>query len=134
MKALWGRFRGKGGEGGESGESGPQGSVSNDLTSQAGVTFQNARAAKMRYDALNAKIDLEVKAGKLVEVAQVQALATQAGTLLRQHLERLPDQLAAELSVETNESKIHAMLVDQIETALGQISNTIAKGLKQDQA
>jgi len=92
---------------------------------QAAAAFSNSRAAKMYYDAQSAKLAFERESGQLVEAAQVKAVAAAAGNALRQYMERLPDQLSAELSVESNEGRIHALLVERLEEALQQMTTTI---------
>ena len=97
----------------------------------AATTFANARAAKMSYDARLAKLEYEKASGKLVETDEVRAVAANAGAILRNHLERLPDQLAPELAVESSEDRIHALLVENVEHALQQVSQAITNGIEE---
>jgi transcriptional regulator with XRE-family HTH domain len=97
-----------------------------EVDQKAAEAFGSSRAAKMYYDAQSAKLSFERESGKLVEVAEVKSIAALAGNALRQYLERLPDQLSPELSVESDERRIHAMLVERIEEALGQMATALA--------
>lgn len=95
------------------------------------ANFATARAIKMSFDAKTAKLEYETASGKLVETEEVRAVAANAGTILRSHLERIPDQLAPELSVESNEDRIHALLAESIEQTLQQVTHAMIHGINE---
>ena len=89
----------------------------------AGPSYAESRAIKESYAAKTAQLDFERAAGKLCEVADVERAHRDLGTMLRQALERLPDQLAPELAPETDAGRVHALLQGAIEDALRSISD-----------
>lgn len=92
-------------------------------------SYAQARARKEAAMADMAERESLKQMGELVETDDVRAVASNAGATLRSHLERLPDQLAPELSVERNEDRIHALLVEHIEHTLQQVTRAITSGI-----
>lgn len=88
--------------------------------------YQEARATKEKYLALQAKADYELSIHKLVEAVDVRMAGADIGTALRSAMENLPDQLAPELSVCDDTVKIHALLVEQIERVLHEVSDKVS--------
>jgi hypothetical protein len=86
------------------------------------VGYTKSRAMKEQYLALSAKLEYERASGKLVETEAVKRAGDEAGTALRAVLENLPDQLAPLLAPVTDEAKVHALLVENIEIILLEIS------------
>jgi phage terminase Nu1 subunit (DNA packaging protein) len=100
-------------------------------TDNISSNFATARAIKMGFEAKTAKLEYEKATGKLIETEEVRAVAANAGATLRSHLERMPDQLAPELSVENNQDRIHALLVEHIEYALQQVTKAMTNGINE---
>lgn len=80
--------------------------------------YQNSRALKEHYLALQAQAEYRQTIGQLVEAAGVRRAGAELGTALRAALENLPDQLAQELAVESDPERVHALLVEQVEALL----------------
>lgn len=101
--------------------------VMDDITGKAGSAYQQARAMKEKYAAMQAKIAYEKEVGILL-VAQDAMLAVADGdAIIRNRLESLPDMLAPQLAAESDEQKIRALLMDQIEYLLGELSQSFHK-------
>lgn len=90
-----------------------------------GGAYQEARAKKEKYHALQAKADYEKSIGLLVERAEVDKAWVDVAVIMRSALERIPDTLAADLASENDPTRINAILVDQIELILKQAADQI---------
>lgn len=97
------------------------------LLSQSPVnaSFQESRAMKEQYLALQAKADYETRMGELVERTTVERDWMNVAVILRTSLEKIPDSMAAVLAGESDIDRVHAMLTEQIEQALKQASDHI---------
>lgn len=84
----------------------------------AGSSYQNARAVRERFLALQAKLEYERAVAKLLDAGAVEAAASSAVTLLRSRLEALPDILGPQLAPITDEAQLRATLAEAIEHAL----------------
>lgn len=93
--------------------------------SPASVSFQESRAMKEQYLALQARVDYETRMGELVERTTVERDWMNVAIILRTSLERIPDSMAAVLAGETDIDRVHAMLTEQIEQALKQAADHI---------
>jgi phage terminase Nu1 subunit (DNA packaging protein) len=87
------------------------------------IAYWNRREAAAR--AQLRERELAQADGTLVQAADVQAAAAEAGGALRAALEGLPDQLAPALVTINDEAKIHAMLVEHIESILKEVSGKL---------
>lgn len=96
-------------------------------TKQTESTFQDSRALKEKYLALQAKVDYEKSRGLLVERSEVERDFIRIATIMRSAFERMPDFLAAEFATEDDPNRIRAMLTDEIEAALRQGADQISK-------
>lgn len=96
-----------------------------DIDATGGATYQESRAKKEKYLALQAKVDYERSVGDLAERAEVERDWASVGVILRTSLERIPESMSAELAAETDENRIHAMLIEQIESILKQAADQI---------
>lgn len=85
-------------------------------------SYQQSRAVKERYLALQAKAQYEQDIGKLVDMDVVKKASVDLGTLLRTALENLQDRMATGLAAETDPQRIYAMLGEHFEVALTDIS------------
>jgi hypothetical protein len=88
----------------------------------SGVRYQDARARKEHYLALQAQRDYERSMGKLVAADEIRHAVANAATTLRVRLETLPSSLAAQLAAEHDEGRVRALLADQIEVLLGELA------------
>lgn len=88
----------------------------------SGLRYQDARARKEHYLALQAQRDYERSMGMLVSAEDVRHAVANAATTLRVRLETLPSSLAAQLAAEQDEGRVRALLADQIEVLLGELS------------
>lgn len=87
--------------------------------------FQEFRALKENYLALHAKIDYEIRIGELVEREKVDRDWINVATILRTSLEKMSDTLSGVLAAESDQSRVHLILTDQIETILNSISEKV---------
>jgi hypothetical protein len=93
-----------------------------DEPADSGMRYQDARARKEHYLALQAQRDYELSVGQLVSAEDVRHAVANAATTLRVRLETLPSSLAAQLAAERDEARVRALLADQIELLLGELS------------
>lgn len=92
-----------------------------------GSSYQQARAVKEKFLALEAKRAYEVAIGQLRDAREVEGVAATAMTELRLRLESLATTLAPELSVATDEARIRATLQDHFARALEAASHHFAR-------
>ena len=92
-----------------------------------GNSYQQARAVKERYLALEAKRAYEVAIGQLRDGREVEALAATAMTELRLRLENLASTIAPMLANQPDEAKVRALLQDQFAHALESASHHFAR-------
>ena len=90
------------------------------VAEKTAMTYQQARAVKERYNALQAKADYEKFTGKLVEYDLARSAGAELGILFRTALERWPDTVAPML-VNLNDREIRIILIDQVENILVEI-------------
>lgn len=88
------------------------------------VGYQQARAMKENYNALQAKIAYQKEVGQLLVANEVKMAVADGDTIIRNRLESLPDMLAPQLAAETDEQKIRSMLMDHIESLLSDLSRS----------
>ena len=92
-----------------------------------GSSYQQARAVKEKFLALEAKRAYEVAIGQLREAREVEGLAATAMTELRIRLENLATTMAPMLTNQPDESRVRAMLQDQFAHALESASHHFAR-------
>lgn len=97
-------------------------------------TYQDARATKERYLALEAKRAYEVAVGKLVDSGEVRAAIADAVTRLRARLETLPNVLAPQLAAVSEEGAARALLAAEVEHALAECTRAFADVAKPPEA
>ena len=95
-----------------------------ELTGKAGSAYQQARAMKEKYFAMQAKIAYEKEVGLLLEASEVRFAIADGDAIIRNRLEALPDILAPQLAAEHDEQKIRLLLMDHIEQLLSELSRT----------
>jgi hypothetical protein len=94
------------------------------VAEKTAMTYQQARAVKERYNALQAKADYEKFIGKLVEYDLARSAGAELGVLFRTTLERWPDTVTS-LLVGLEESAIRSVLIEQVENILGEIAERL---------
>lgn len=89
-----------------------------------GSRFQLAKAKREEVNCELADIELQTKRGQLLVADQVKLAVADGDTIIRNRLESLPDILAPQLAAETDEQKIRSLLIDHIESLLGDLSRS----------
>jgi hypothetical protein len=89
----------------------------------AGPTYAVQRAIREGYMARLARIEYEVKSGKLVEADQVRVKAFNAARRAREMLLGLPDRLSPQLAGENNTFEIHRILTEELRRICTEISH-----------
>jgi len=92
-----------------------------------GNSYQQARAVKEKFLALEAKRAYEVAIGQLRDAREVEGLAATAMTELRLRLENLASTLAPELAAIDDEARVRAALQDQFAHALESASHHFSR-------
>lgn len=98
--------------------------------SGTGSRFQSAKARREEANAELTEIELQTKRGQLLIADEAKLAVADGDAVIRNRLESLPDILAPQLAAETDEQKIRSMLMDHIESLLGDLSRsfyTLAK-------
>lgn len=98
--------------------------AADEINGKSGSVYQNARAMKETYNARQAKLAYEKEIGLLLIAEEAKACVADGDTIIRNRLESLPDILAPQLAAETDEQKIRSMLMDHIESLLGDLSRS----------
>lgn len=91
--------------------------------SSAGSSYQNARAVKEKFLALEAKRAYEVAMRQLRDAREVEGLAATAMTELRVRLEGLAATLAPRLAALGDEAAVRQLLDDELRHALDAIAH-----------
>lgn len=89
--------------------------------------FSYSKDRKEYYQAETARLDYEERCGQLMQTDIVRATVATAATSLRSRLEQLPDALAPSLAAAQDENKVKALLANEIEAALAEMSHHFAK-------
>lgn len=92
-----------------------------------GSSYQQARAVKEKFLALEAKRAYEVAIGQLRDSREVEGLVATAMTELRLRLENLATTLAPELAAISDETRVRATMQDQFAHALESASHHFAR-------
>lgn len=99
--------------------------ASNGADERAAVTtpkLKDARERKENAEANLKEIELAERMGKLMPADQVISAVASAAVTLRTRLESLPDVLAPQLAAMTDEQEIRALMADQVEHLLAELS------------
>lgn len=97
----------------------------------SGSAYQRAKAVKEKYNALMAKAAYEREIKQLLPIDDVRQAVMDGDVLIRSRLESLPDMLAPQLAAETDEQRIRALLIEQIEQLLAELSGSFNKLITQ---
>lgn len=89
--------------------------------------YQTSRAIREHFAAETARMEYRQKAGELIELEVVRAAQADILAVLRNGLESLAAILAPQLAPVTEEAVVRARLADEIEIALGQVSDRFAE-------
>lgn len=93
--------------------------------SARGPNYANSRALREAYAARLAKLDFELRSGKLVEIDQMKIEAFKIHRRVRDAVLNIPDRCAPQLAAMTDAGEIHAYLLEEIVQALRQLSADI---------
>lgn len=93
-----------------------------------GSRYQRARAANEQYKALQAKLDYEVRIGKLVDAAQVRAAAADMGATVRRRLESLAPLVSAQID-ERDRDRVYTQITDIVEQTLADLERVFSRGM-----
>lgn len=99
-------------------------------TDQAGVQlydFQNSKAKREHFAALEAEASYRARVGELLEASEVKAVLSETLTTLRVTMEGLANRLTPALAAEVDEAQISAMLTTEIRHALTSAADELAK-------
>lgn len=98
--------------------------ASQDMAEKTSATYQQSRAVKERYNALQAKADYEAFIGKLVDASVARSAGAELGVMFRTALEYWPDTIGPSL-VGCDENAIRSILVEHVETLLHSLEHQI---------
>lgn len=105
----------------------PETSKGDEITGMAGSAYQQAKAFRAKYDALSAKMEYEREMKTLLKTDDVRMAVMDGDIIIRTRLESLPDQLAPQLAAEMDEQRVRAILIEQIEHLLTELSRSFYK-------
>jgi hypothetical protein len=91
-------------------------------TPTAATAYATARAIREEYNARNARLEYEQKAGKLVAADKVRLESFQAARLTRDTILNVPNKIAHELAAETDPAKVHVLLTKALNVALEELA------------
>lgn len=105
----------------------PETEKKDEMAELAGSAYQQAKAFRAKYDALIAKREYDLAMKKLLPTDEVRQSVLDGDIIVRTRLESLPDQLAPQLAAESDEQRIRAILIEQIEYLLNDLSSSFHK-------
>ena len=86
--------------------------------------YTKARAVREHYQARLAKIEYEVRVGKLVPKDEVQVAAFNKFRQFRDHMLNIPDRVAAVVAAETEAAKCYEVLATEVRRALNEFADS----------
>lgn len=89
-------------------------------------SFAQSRAYREAFAAKLTKLDFDQRSGKLVDKAELKMKLAKLHMAVRDSLRTIPDRVAPILAAETDQAKIHAMLLKEIGQALEGLSSAIS--------
>ena len=81
-------------------------------------TYIDAKAEKEKYAAQNAKLEFEIKSGKLIEIEQVTQTWTHISKAVQRAILGVPDRISSMLVGEKDSATIHKRLSEELKHAL----------------
>jgi hypothetical protein len=100
----------------------------------AGPSFAQSRAVRELYMARLAKLDYEVRSGKLLDAREVESTVATIVLIARDRLLALPYRLAETVAAETNPAEVHSILNREIREALTELSIQLRERLSESAA
>lgn len=98
-------------------------------TNTVNIGFQESRAIKEHYKALQAKIDYEKKSGNYLDRESVEMNWVRAAATIREGLELIASQQSVNLASENEPTKIYDLLMHEFSIVLNKASDAI-KGIE----
>lgn len=86
--------------------------------SSTNSTYHQAKTAREVYEAKNAQMDFEIRAGRLVNADLVEAKVQARAAALREAMRQIPGRLAPLLAVEGDQATVQHMLAAEIDRVL----------------
>jgi len=87
------------------------------------LSYADAKTLKENLALKSAEIEYRKRAGELCEVSAVHGAAAKAMRQIRDSVLAVPDRLAQVLAAESDRARIHAMLADELEKVLTELSD-----------
>lgn len=106
----------------------PRAGAKENPNADTSIAYASARARRESYNAKLARLDYQVKRGKLVERVKVDAVAFATFRRLRDQLLTIPDRKSAELAAETDAAVVHRILDQELRDRLTEFANGIRAG------
>ena len=100
------------------GRTGGPDSLNSTARGAAGMSYANARAFRETYAARILKLEFDQKSGRLVDKNELKLRLAKLHMAVRDSLRTVPDRVAPVLAAETDQVKIHAILLKEIGQAL----------------
>ena len=88
-------------------------------------SFAQSRAIREAYAARLTRLEYDQRSGKLVDKNELKMRLAKLHMALRDSLRTIPDRVAPIVAAETDQAKIHAMLLKEIGQALESLSNAV---------
>ena len=81
-------------------------------------TYHQAKTAREVYEAKNAQMDFEIRAGRLVDATQVESKVQARAAALRDAMRQIPGRVAPLIAVENDQAAIQQLLSAEIDRVL----------------
>ena len=88
-------------------------------------SFAQSRAIREAYAARLTRLEYDQRSSKLVDKNELKMRLAKLHMALRDSLRTIPDRVAPIVAAETDQAKIHAMLLKEIGQALESLSNAV---------
>lgn len=83
-----------------------------------GLSLKEAKRRHKAWQAAREKVEYQERIGKLVKAKEVRIAAFSAARKVRDQMLNIPDRLAAVVAAETDQKKVHKIILEEIEKAL----------------
>ena len=88
-------------------------------------SFAQSRAIREAYAARLTRLEFDQRSGKLIDKAELKMKLAKLHMAVRDSLRTIPDRVAPIVAAETDQAKIHAMLLKEIGQALEGLGNAV---------
>ena len=88
-------------------------------------SFAQSRAIREAYAARLTRLEFDQRSGKLIDKAELKMRLAKLHMAVRDSLRTIPDRVAPIVAAETDQAKIHAMLLKEIGQALEGLGNAV---------